>query len=89
MGGATPGSRVYGGAIASGESMRLSSDSFGRRLAAIRKSRGLTQGELGALVGAICACECGLYGVKVGDTIKYCFELPIERFARVGRSAAA
>jgi DNA-binding XRE family transcriptional regulator len=55
--------------------MRLSSDSFGRRLEAIRKSRGLTQGELGALVGrsksAIRAWECGLYGVKVGDIMKY------------------
>ena len=63
---------TYGrGEIKSGESMRPPSNTIGRRLAAIRKDRGLTQAEVGAWIGksktSVFAWERGLYEIKLAD----------------------
>jgi transcriptional regulator with XRE-family HTH domain len=54
--------------------MRLTSDTVGRRLAAIRRDRGLTQAELGDLVGkskqTISALEHGRHGITLADAMK-------------------
>ena len=51
--------------------MKLASETFGRRLRAIRRDRGFTQAELGALVGRskqlISAWECGNHEIRLGD----------------------
>jgi transcriptional regulator with XRE-family HTH domain len=53
--------------------MRPSSATIGRRLAAIRVNRGLTQGELAVLIGksktSICCWEHGRSEMRVGDAI--------------------
>jgi transcriptional regulator with XRE-family HTH domain len=55
--------------------VKLTSDTFGRRLAAIRQDRGLTQAQLGAVVGksqqTICAWEHGAtIDIATGDVTK-------------------
>jgi transcriptional regulator with XRE-family HTH domain len=55
--------------------VKLASDTFGRRLAAIRQDRGLTQLELGTVVGKskqmICAWEHGMaIEIATGDVTK-------------------
>ena len=51
--------------------MRPASNTIGRRLAVIRKSRGLTQAEVGAWIGksktSVFAWERGLYEIKLAD----------------------